>query len=100
MQVTASGAELVWVGEADLQAYGAEPFTQLPCWVPEAGEFAGFLEVDTSRAERTGLVCRAVADTVNDTWRWIEREGMPVQRSDRDVHGLPAALEQQILASR
>jgi 2'-hydroxyisoflavone reductase len=68
--------------------------------VPEAGEFAGFLEIDTSEAARTGLVCRPVKDTVTDTWQWLEREGMPAQRPDRDVHGLPAALEQQVLASQ
>lgn len=99
VQATGSRAELVWVSEADLQAHGAEPFTQIPCWVPEGGEFAGFLEGDTSRAARTGLVCRPATDTVTDTWLWIKREGMPAQRPDRDVHGLPTALEQQILAS-
>jgi 2'-hydroxyisoflavone reductase len=100
VRATRSDAELVWVSEADLQAHGVEPFTQIPCWVPEAGEFAGFLESDTSRAARAGLVCRPVTDTVTDTWQWIKREGMPAQRPDRDVHGLPAALEQQILASQ
>lgn len=64
--------------------------------MPEAGEFTGFLEADTSRAVRTLLVCRQVTDT----WQWLDREGMPAPRSDRDVHGLPAPLEQQILASQ
>jgi 2'-hydroxyisoflavone reductase len=100
VHATASGADLVWVSEAELHAYGVEPFTQVPCWVPEIGEFAGFLEVDTSRAAQTGLICRPVTDTVTDTWSWIERDGMPAQRPDRDVHGLPTALEQQILASQ
>jgi len=68
--------------------------------VPEAGEFAGFLEADTSLAARTGLVCRPVTDTVTDTWQWLEREGMPAQRPDRDVHGLASALEERILASQ
>lgn len=100
IEATGSNADLVWVGEQHLQAHNAEPFTQIPCWVPEAGEFAGFLEADTSLAARTGLVCRPVTDTVTDTWQWIEREGMPAQRPDRDVHGLPIALEQEILASQ
>jgi 2'-hydroxyisoflavone reductase len=90
----------VWISETDLQAHGVEPFTQIPCWVPEAGEFAGLLEANTSRAARTGLVCRPVTATVTDTWQWIKQEGMPAQRLDRDVHGLPAALEQQILAAQ
>ena len=99
IEATESNADLVWVDEPRLQAHGAEPFTQIPCWVPEAGEYAGFLEADTSLAARTGLVCRPVTDTVTDTWQWIKKEGVPAQRPDRDVHGLPIALEQEILAS-
>ena len=98
VDVTASDAELVWVDEAALAAAGAEPWTQLPCWVPEAGEFAGFLESDTSLAAATGLVCRPVTDTVADTWAWLRAEGWPTQRPDRSVHGLPPAIEAQLLA--
>ena len=94
---TGSGARLVWASETSLAAVGAEPWTHLPCWVPEAGEFAGFLEVDTSLAARTGLVCRPVGETVEDTWRWIVREGRPGQRPDRPVHGLPPAIEERLL---
>src|SRR4051812_10292886 len=54
VDVTGSAAELVWIDEATLAATGAEPWTQLPCWVPEDGEYAGFLESDTSLAAATG----------------------------------------------
>jgi len=47
LAATGAQAELVWVGEAKLAKAGIEPWTHLPCWVPEHGEFAGFLEVDT-----------------------------------------------------
>ncbi len=97
---TGSDAELIWFSEAELEAAGAEPWTQLPCWVPEAGDFAGFLEADTALAARTGLVCRPVQDTVDDTWRWLQLGGLPGQRADRDVHGLPAELERRLLAAR
>lgn len=94
---TGSDAELHWVAENELAAAGAEPWTQLPCWVPEAGEFAGFLEADTTLAAATGLVCRPVQETVNDTWSWLQQAGRPEQRPDRDVHGLPADLERRLL---
>lgn len=100
VDVTGSDAELVWVSEADLAEAGVQPWTQLPCWVPESGEFAGFLEADTSRAAATGLVCRAVLETAADTWAWLQRAGLPAQRPDRDVHGLPAALEPRLLDGR
>lgn len=97
IEVTQSDAELVWVDEDDLARAGAEPWTQLPCWVPEHGEFAGFLEADTSRAAATGLTPRPVRDTVADTWGWLQRDGWPAQRADRPIHGLPLDLEQELL---
>lgn len=99
VSATGTDAELVWVPEEQLAAAGAEPWTQLPCWVPETGEFAGFLECDTSHAAATGLVCRPVRDTVADTWAWLQRSGPLPQRPDRPIHGLPVALEQQLLAA-
>lgn len=95
---TGSGARLRWFDEATLEAAGAQPWTHLPAWVPEHGEFAGFLESDTSLAAQTGLVCRPVTDTVADTWRWVQAEGMPPQRPDRPTHGLPPAIEAALLA--
>ncbi len=94
---TGSAAELIWIDETTLAAAGVQPWTQLPCWTPEAGEFAGFLEADTSRAAQTGLRCRPVADTVADTWAWLQREGKPAQRPDRDVVGLPPDVERRLL---
>ena len=99
VEVTGSDAELVWVPETALAAAGAEPWTQLPCWVPETGEFAGFLESATGLAAATGLRCRPVRATVQDTWDWLQRDGWPQQRPDRPVHGLPAELEQRLLAT-
>jgi 2'-hydroxyisoflavone reductase len=90
----------VWVDEADLAAAGAEPWTQLPCWCPESGEMAGFMASDTSRAVAAGLQCRPVEQTVADTWAWLRAEGMPPQRDDRPVHGLPPELEQRLLDRR
>lgn len=91
-------ATLMWVPEERLAEVGAQPWTQLPCWVPETGPHAGFLESDTSRALGTGLDCRPVEETVADTWAWVRREGMPEQRPDRPVHGLPPELEQRLLS--
>ena len=98
LDATGSSAELVWISEDRLAAAGVEPWTQLPCWVPATGEFAGFLEADTTLAARTGLVCRPVTQTVADTWAWLQDEGFPAQRPDRPVHGLPPELERDLLS--
>ena len=95
---TGADAELVWVPEDVIEELGAEPWTQLPCWVPTSGELAGLMASDTSRAASTGLVCRPVEETVRDTWAWVQAEGMPPVRADRPAHGLPPDLEQALLA--
>jgi 2'-hydroxyisoflavone reductase len=97
--VTGGMAELVWVPEDTVLASGAEPWTQLPCWLPESGEDAGLMESDTGRAIETGLRSRPVTETVADTWAWVQAQGLPPQRADRPVHGLPAELEERLLAS-
>jgi 2'-hydroxyisoflavone reductase len=96
---TGSDAELVWVDEATLAAAGAEPWTQLPCWVPETGDSAGFLEADTSRAAGAGLVCRPVEHTVADTWHWLTAGGAPAPRGGRPPLGLPQETEAALLSA-
>ena len=98
ISATASDAELVWVPEEVLAEEGVEPWTQLPCWVPSTGELAGLMASDTSRAAETGLTCRPAEETVSDTWAWIREDGMPPVRPDRPRSGLPADLEQAVLA--
>jgi 2'-hydroxyisoflavone reductase len=97
LDVIGSDAELVWVPEYVLEEEGVEPWTQLPCWVPSTGDLVGLMASDTSLAERTGLVCRPVAQTVRDTWKWIQDEGMPAHRPDRPHPGLPPDLEARVL---
>lgn len=97
VDVTGSDAQLVWVDEATLAAAGAEPWTELPIWVPEVGEGAGFLEGDSARAASWGLHCRGVADTVRDTWDWLVRDGLVEQPPARMPHGLPVATEKVLL---
>lgn len=97
LDATGSTAQLVWVDEEDVLAAGVQPWTELPCWLPERGEHAGFMESDTGRAHDTGLVCRPVEETVADTWRWIQAEGAPPQRRDLPRHGLPREAETALL---
>ncbi|MBD8057598.1 NAD-dependent epimerase/dehydratase family protein [Cellulomonas sp. JH27-2] len=96
---TGSDARLVWVGQDQLLEAGAEPWTQLPAWVPEGGEFAGFLESGTTKVQAAGLVCRPVEQTVADTWAWLREQGPVPPRDDRPVHGLPEELERTLLAA-
>jgi 2'-hydroxyisoflavone reductase len=99
VEVTGADVELVWVDEADLEAAGAEPWTQLPCWVPETGELAALLAGDVSRAHAAGLVCRPVEETVADTWAWLRADGWPPPRPGLPPMGLPEELERRLLGA-
>jgi 2'-hydroxyisoflavone reductase len=96
IEATGSDAELVWVDEADLAAAGVQPWTQLPCWVPETGEAAGVFEGDTSRALAAGLTVRPVEQTVADTWAWLRTTTVPTGRPGMEP-GLPEELERVLL---
>jgi nucleoside-diphosphate-sugar epimerase len=97
--VTGGHASLVWVSPEVIEAAGIEPWTELPVWVPLTGEYAGLHDADVSAAYAAGLVCRPVAETVADTWRWLQAEGYPAARPGRPAHGLDPDREREVLAS-
>lgn len=98
VEATGSTAELVWIDQERVLAAGVEPWTQLPCWVPEGGEWTGFMTGDTTAAVATGLRSRPIAETVADAWAWVRADGMPVPPRDGPGPGLPASLEAVLLA--
>ena len=51
---TGSGAELVWIPDEQLQAAEAQPWVELPLWIP-AAEFPGTWTIGTERAQASGL---------------------------------------------
>jgi nucleoside-diphosphate-sugar epimerase len=77
MATTGSDAELVWLSPEQVEAAGVSGWTELPIWVPPTGDLVGLHEADTAAARAAGLVCRPVADTVADTWSWMQAEGFP-----------------------
>lgn len=97
-QLVRSAAELVWVSPEIIAAAGVSGWTELPIWVPPTGELAVLHEVDATAAWSRGLSCRPIADTVADTWAWLQREGMPSRSHPRAAIGLDEAAEHRILA--
>jgi nucleoside-diphosphate-sugar epimerase len=98
-QVTGTGAQLVWVSPEAIAAAGIEAWTELPIWLPPTGEAAGLHAGDVSRALAAGLRCRPAAQTVADTWQWLEAEGDPQPPPGRPAPGLDPAKEEQLLAT-
>lgn len=97
--VTGSDAELRWTDPETVLEAGIEPWTQLPVWVPPDSEEHDCLHSgDVSRALATGLRCRPVAETVTDTWRWLQDiGGTAPQLPDRPPVGLDPAVEAKVL---
>ena len=93
LEVCASGARLHYVPDAFLKQQGVGEWLEMPLWVEEKPEVAGFFEVDCSRAIATGLSFRSVPETVRDTLAWDRgREGYVYEKT-----GLAAEREQHLL---
>jgi nucleoside-diphosphate-sugar epimerase len=97
--VTGSDAELVWLSPDAIEAAEVEGWTDFPIWVPPTGELAGMHDCDVSAAHEAGLRCRPMAETVADTWAWLQREGTPTPQSSRAGKiGLTPEQEDRLLA--
>ncbi len=95
--VTGSDAKLVWVSPQAVDAAGVAPWTELPIWLPPTGEYAGLHDGDVSAAYAAGLTCRPVAETVSDTWAWLQAEGLPAPaHPERAAIGMNAAAEARL----
>ncbi len=96
---TGSDARLVWASPEVIIAAGIEPWIELPVWLPPEGEAAGIHSGDVRAAYAAGLTCRPVAETVADTWAWLQEEGDPPVSGGRPAHGLDPDREREVLAS-
>lgn len=93
-----SQAEFVWADEELMARHGIQGWTDLPFWLSPDGEGAGLHEGDVEEAYATGLRPRPVADTVADTWAWLQAEGYPAPRNARAALGLDPQIEAAALA--
>lgn len=69
-QVSGSNAVLRWAPVEFLSRNKVEAWSDLPVWVPDSPENAGFSKVDVSKAIAAGLTFRPLAETVRDTLAW------------------------------
>jgi 2'-hydroxyisoflavone reductase len=67
--VSESDATFTWVRDEFLTRQGAEAWSQVPLWAPEA-EAPGLSSVNCGKAQAAGLTFRPLADTVRDTLAW------------------------------
>lgn len=99
VEVTGADTDLVWRSPAQVEAAGVQGWTELPIWAPPDGELAALHNGDVSAAVAAGLRCRPVEETVADTWRWVQQEGMPATAGGRaGTLGLTPDAEARLLA--
>ncbi|WP_222193024.1 NAD-dependent epimerase/dehydratase family protein [Modestobacter italicus] len=96
-EVTGGDAQWVPVPDAGLLAAGVQEWTHLPLWLTAEVARTAW-DVDTTRARELGLPSRPVRDSVADTWAWMQVAPRPEPPAGRTLPGLPAELEQALLA--
>ncbi|MEV1010245.1 NAD-dependent epimerase/dehydratase family protein [Streptomyces sp. NPDC049881] len=100
VRVTGADAELRWVTPEAVAAAGAEPWTELPVWLPPGEMHDALHRSDTGRAVATGLRCRPVGETVADTWTWMRGlDGTPARDPARPPLGLTPEADAALLAA-
>lgn len=86
---------VTWVPADFLKAQGVSPWSDLPVWMPAAGENAGWGRRSTARAQAAGLRCRPLHDTARDTLTWWN--ALPEARRATLQAGLSEARERGVL---
>jgi hypothetical protein len=85
------------VTEEELLVADVEPWVHLPLWLPAETARTAW-DVDTTRARELGLPSRPLAESVADTWAWMQTSEQPPLPATRPAPGLPAELEARLLA--
>ena len=93
-QVSNSDAAFKWAGMEFLNQNNVQAWSDMPVWVPDTEEDAGFSRIDVSKAINAGLTFRALDETVRDTLDWAKMR--PPDHSWRA--GLDIKREQELLA--
>jgi 2'-hydroxyisoflavone reductase len=91
-------AQLTWVDGDFLDKQGVEGWSELPMWIDNKGEYAGFGTTQNARAVKAGLVFRPIGDTARDTIAWLQT--LPEdQRAKARSSGIKPDKEARVLAA-
>jgi 2'-hydroxyisoflavone reductase len=95
--VTTAGAQFTWVPASFLEAQKVEPWSDMPVWIPPAGDMTGFAAVSIKRALDKGLTFRSLADTTQATLAF--HESRPAERKAKLRAGITPEREAEVLAA-
>jgi 2'-hydroxyisoflavone reductase len=87
----------VWVDAKFLEKHDVGPWSEMPMWIPNEGEYVGFGTTSNARAVKAGLEFRPIGDTAKDTLAWLQT--LPEdQRMKARSSGIKRDKEDKILA--
>jgi 2'-hydroxyisoflavone reductase len=88
--------EAIWTSAAILEEHQVQPWSELPLWVPDSPDYAGFAAISIAKAVAAGLTFRPTHETVADTLAWAATR--PADHQWRA--GLSPEREAAVLAAR
>lgn len=94
---TRAQATPVWAATAFLEQQKVAPWSDLPVWIPAAGDTLGSHRRSNARAVAAGLTFRPLRETARDTLAWFETQ--PAERRAKLRAGLSAEREAELLAA-
>jgi 2'-hydroxyisoflavone reductase len=91
-------AQLTWVDGGFLDQRGVSGWGDLPMWIDNKGEWAGFGTLSNARAVKAGLAFRPIGDTARDTLAWLDTVPADERAKARST-GIKPAKEAEVLAA-
>ncbi len=91
-------ATVTWIDEAFLAEHKVEPWQDLPLWVPNEGDYAGFGRMSVARGVAAGLTFRPIATTADATLAWINAQPADAPARLRSS-GITVEREAEVLAA-
>ncbi len=84
-----------WVDSDFLAAQQVSAWSEMPVWVPDTPENAGFARVSIERAVAKGLTFRPLAVTAGDALDWFKT--LPEERQAKLLSGIDPVKEKRVL---
>ena len=100
-------AQLTWVAADFLDKQGVEGWSEMPMWIDNHGDYAGFGTRSNAKAVAAGLTFRPIGETARDTLAWLDAasvegaaDGLTAeQRSKARSSGIAPDKEAKVLAA-
>jgi 2'-hydroxyisoflavone reductase len=91
-------AQLTWVDAEFLDKQGVEAWSEMPMWIDNKDDYAGFGTLSNAKAVKAGLRFRPIAQTAKDTLAWLDTLPADEKAKARST-GIKPDKEAKVLAA-